>query len=114
METTMFKKFQHYKSVYNDLELNKTTEDVAVDLHHLQVGVKIRYYTYYTVLTIVSIAIFFIALHYIKSDSFRTRLINEAGVSPVSSLCIAITGKSKTLPRRGCAKSAMNCARSTA
>lgn len=82
----MYKKLQHYKSVFNDLELNKTTEDVAVDLHHLQVGVKIRYYAYYTVVTLASVTIFFSALHYIKSDNFRDRLINEAGVSPVSSL----------------------------
>ena len=82
----MNKTVKKYFNEFRDLELNKSTEDVANDLQQLQIKSKLRYYGFYTVTILLSVWIYSSTLNYIEKNPFNKALIEENGVSPIATL----------------------------
>lgn len=70
---------------FNNLELNKTTEDVSLDIKHMQIGAKLKAYSFYAITTIIAGYSYIYVSSVIKEDDFRKDLITKAGVPPLMS-----------------------------
>jgi len=73
-----------YLNAFKSMELNKTTEDVDIDIKHLQVGQKLKSFSYYAGISLLSVGLYIGSLNYIKYDTFRADLIEKAQVNPFS------------------------------
>lgn len=74
-----------YHNAFKSMEINKTTEDVDIDIKYLQIGYKLKYFGYYAGISLLSVGLYFGALNGIKEDKFRADLIEKAKVNPFSS-----------------------------
>ena len=84
----MNKNVKKYFNHYNNLEINKKTEDVDVDLKQLNFKHKFKFYAVYSAVAIVGIGSYFTVIQNIKTDSFKKVLIEKANVSPLSALFV--------------------------
>ena len=82
----MNKTVKKYFNEFRDLELNKSTEDVANDLQQLQIKPKLRYYGFYTVTILLSVWIYSSTLKHIEKNPFNKALIEQNGVSPIATI----------------------------
>ena len=74
---------EQLKSFVNDLELNKTTSSVELDLKHLNLKTKFKYYSSVFGAVLIGASLYAAATLYVKSDDIKRTLINEAGYTPL-------------------------------
>lgn len=74
------------KSFFNDLELNKTSSSTSLDVKHLNIKTKVKYYSTTVAALLIGATIYFSADTYIKQDSIKKSLIENYGYSPIGVL----------------------------
>lgn len=74
------------KSFFNDLELNKTSSSTSLDVKHLNIKTKVKYYSTTAAALLIGATIYFSADAYIKQDSTKKSLIENYGYSPIGVL----------------------------
>jgi len=82
----MNKTVKKYFNYFRDLELNKSTEDVANDLQQLQIKPKLQYYGFYTITILLSVWIYSSTLKAIEKNPLNKALIEQNGVSPIATI----------------------------
>ena len=75
-----------YLKIFNNLEINKSTDDVETDIKYLNFKNKLKYYGFYALVVGASAYIYMGSLHSIEANSFNKQLIKQANVSPLMTL----------------------------
>lgn len=71
------------KKVYSNLEINKTTDDVVVDIKHLNFKHKFKFYLFYAAVVFIGVGSYISIESDIKSDGFKKALIEQNKVAPL-------------------------------
>lgn len=72
------------KNIFNSLEINKTTKDIEIDIKHLNIKHKIKYYAFYFGIGFLGLSTYFSITNDIKNDEFKKALIEKNNISPIA------------------------------
>lgn len=72
------------KNIFNSLEINKTTKDIEIDIKHLNIKHKIKYYAFYFGIGFLGLSTYFSITNDIKNDDFKKALIEKNHISPIA------------------------------